>query len=132
MHFKMALGIAATCLPLMAEAATFRAENRVAVVGQADGFAVQGDAGHGARGMWCAAADYARRALGAAGTDRIYIAEGRTPGLGQRGPVRFTLDAQGLPPGEVFIVGASLRRAGANLSVDHAYSFCADAKVINR
>ena len=117
---------------LPAEAQSFRAENRVAVVPAPGGFDVQGDAGFGARGMWCAAADYARDVLGAGGFDRIYIAEGRAPGLGQRAPVRFTMDPTGLRPSNVLIVGASLRTAGANLSVDHAQGFCADAKVIAR
>lgn len=116
--------------PLYAQ--EFTAENRVAVTGVAEGFEVVNGGGYGARGMWCAAADYARTILGARGNARMFIAEGRTPGLGQRAPVRFTLDPTGLDPSPVFIVGASLRRAGASLSVDHAYQFCADARVINR
>lgn len=115
-----------------ATAQTFRAENRVDVVAVAGGFEVENGGGYGARGMWCAAADYARDVLGATGFQRIYVAQARRPGLGQRDPVRFTLDADGLTPASVFIVGASLRRAGSTLSVDHAYQFCADAKVINR
>lgn len=115
-----------------AAAQTFRAENRVLVTPVAGGFEVANGGGFGARGMWCAAADFARRVRGARGTDRIYIAEGRKPGLGQRAPVRFTLDPTGLNPSPVTIVGSSLRRAGSTLSVDHAYVFCADAKVINR
>ena len=132
MRWMMAIPLALAGFVPAAEAAPFRAENRVTVTSAELGFDVRGDAGFGARGMWCAAADYARRALGVAGTERIYIAEARTPGLGQRGPVRFTLDAGTLPRSEVFIVGSSLSTLGANLSVDHAYSFCADAKVINR
>lgn len=114
-----------------AAAQTFRAENGVFVRPFSAGFEVQSDGGHGARGMWCAAADYARRVLGAASVDRIYVAEGRPPGLGQRAPVRFTMDASGLTPRTVIIVGASLSRAGSNLSVGHAYRFCADARLIN-
>lgn len=110
----------------------FRAQNRVTVVSVPGGFEVRGDAGHGARGMWCAAADYARRVLGAGGFDRIYIAEGRVPGIGQRAPVKFTMDPSGLIPSNVLVLGASLRTAGASLSVDHAIGFCADSKVIER
>lgn len=117
--------------PAMAQ--SFRAENRVTVTPAPGGFDVANGGGFGARGMWCAAADYARSILGADGFDRIYIAQGRTPpGLGQRAPVRFTMDRTGLVPASVIITGASLQIAGSNLSVDHAYSFCADAKVINR
>lgn len=125
----LAAGLLATTT---AHAQTFRADNRVTVIGVPGGFEVLGDAGHGARGMWCAAADYARRVLAADGFDRIYIAEGRTPGLGQRAPVRFTMDPTGLVPSNVLVLGASLRTAGATLSVDHAYGFCADSKVIER
>ena len=80
--------------------------------------------------MWCAAADYARDVLGARGTHRIYVARDRAPG--QRGPVRFTLDPSGLTPVTVVLTGASIRQAGANLSVDHAQSFCADFRLTNR
>ncbi len=124
--------IAALFVAAPVSAQSFFAENRVVVNGTAGGFEVSGGGGYGARGMWCAAADFARDVLGAAGVDRIYIAQGRTPGFGQRAPVRFTLDPTGLLPKPVFVVSASLRQAGSNLSVDHAYQFCADAKVINR
>lgn len=124
--------IAALTVSTALLAQEFRAENHVFVVSVAGGFDVVDGGGYGARGIWCAAADYARKVLGASGTARIYIAEGRPPGLGQRAPVRFTLDPTGVDPSLVTIVGASLRKAGASLSVDHAYQFCADAKLINR
>ncbi|MCX7560858.1 hypothetical protein OS190_14875 [Sulfitobacter sp. F26204] len=115
-----------------ASAMEFRAENDVAVRAVTGGFEVMSDGGYGARGMWCAAADYARKARGAHGFARLFIAEGRAPGIGQRAPVRFTLDPSGLNPVPVTIVGASLRRAGSSLSVDHAHQFCTDARIINR
>jgi hypothetical protein len=118
------------CAPVAAQ--SFRAENHVVVTGVTGGFEISSGGGYGARGMWCAAADYARDVLGAAWADRIYIAQGRSPGIGQRAPVRFTLDSTGLNPKSVFIVGMSLRQAGSNLTVSHAYQFCTDAKVINR
>ena len=121
-----------TCLlstPVTAQ--TFRAENGVYVQPAANGFDVLGDGGYGARGMWCAAADYALKVLGAVSVDRIYVAKGRVPGLGQRGPVTFTMDRSDLTPRTVIIVGASLRIAGSNLSVGHAYRFCADARLTN-
>lgn len=122
--------IAAMALAAPAMAQTFRAENRVKVAPVDGGFEVLGDAGFGARGMWCAAADYARSELGAKGGDRIYIAQGRTPGLGQRKAVKFTMDATGLSPSNVVIVGASLRKAGSSLAVGHAYQFCSDHKLV--
>jgi len=115
-----------------ASAQTFRAENQVDVVPTAGGFAVQNGGGFGARGMWCAAADFARDRLGARGVDRIYVRTGRTPGVGQRAPVEFTLDPAGLTPSSVLIAGSGLRTPGANLSVDHAHIFCDDAKGVNR
>jgi len=119
---------AALATPLSAQ--TFRAENRVTVTPGSGGFSVENGGGQGARGMWCAAADYARDVLGASGSQRIYVAEDRA--RGQRGPVRFTLDATGLTPSRVSILGSSIRTAGANLSVGHAISFCADFKLSSR
>jgi hypothetical protein len=110
-----------------ATAQTFRAENRVTVTGVPGGMSVPNGGGHGARGMWCAAADYARDVLGARGTQRIYVASDSA-----RGPVRFTLNRDGLTPSRVTIVGGSVRNAGANLSVDHAHQFCNDFKLVNR
>lgn len=115
---------------LPATAETFKAKNRVEVKPVAGGFEVLGDAGFGARGMWCAAADYARRALKAKGGDQLYVAQPRTPGLGQRGSVVFTIDPAGLTPSSVLILGSSLRTQGARLSVGHAYQFCADGNLI--
>tara|TARA_R110002049_G_scaffold48160_1_gene138970 strand:+ start:3677 stop:4081 length:405 start_codon:yes stop_codon:yes gene_type:complete len=103
-----------------------RAVNDIDVTPTSGGFAVQGDGGTGARAMWCAAADYAFKRAGAAGADRLYISEGRTPGIGQRAAVTFTLDPDGLTPSAVLVTGLSLRSAGANLSVGHARSFCSN------
>ncbi len=118
---------AAIAGPLAAQ--TLRVENRMDVVPTASGFEVMGDGGLGARGMWCAAATYARDVAGARSAQQIYVAQGRVPGLGQRDGVVFTLDPSGLQPTPVVIVGASLRRAGATLSVGHAITFCADFRL---
>jgi hypothetical protein len=117
-----------TALTLAPAAQAFEADNGVGVDAAQGGILVTGDAGQGARGMWCAAADYARDVLGAAGYQRLYVAVARSPGLGQRAPVLFTTDAAGLDPAPVFLVGASLARAGSSLSVDHALGFCRDAR----
>lgn len=111
-------------------AGAFTAQNRIAVSGSADRIEVAGGGGFGARGAWCAAADYAQKRLGASGTTRLYVAESNTLRAGS--PLLFTLNADGLSPRPVTIVGASLRTPGATLSVAHAQSFCADARVINR
>lgn len=124
----MALLTAAALLATPLAAQSFRAENRVIVTPTSTGFTVPDGAGHGDRGIWCAAADYASRVLGARGTQRVYVAEDRT----SRQPAAFTLDSAGLTPRRVFIVGGSARRAGSSLTVDHAMLFCADARIINR
>ncbi|KIN73168.1 hypothetical protein [Sulfitobacter guttiformis] len=116
-----------TAAPLSAQ--EFTARNGVTVAAVGKGFNVTGDAGIGARGVWCGAADYARSVKGATGAQRLYIAEDRKRGFGQRGPVTFTLDPNGLTPSSTVIVGGSLGRAGANLSVGHAFGFCADHKL---
>lgn len=131
-HRKLQAVCLAACLAGPVAAQEFRAENRVTVTPVSGGFAISNGNGYGARGMWCAAADFARDRLGAQGTDRVYIRDARSPGIGQRAPVVFTLSSAGLQPSGVLSVGASLRTPGANLSVDHAQQFCADARFINR
>lgn len=116
-------------LAVPATAQSFVAENRVAVTGAGQQITLSEDGGFGARGMWCAAADYARRVLGAGETARLRVERPRsTP----RGPVTFALGAPERGTFSVMIVGTSLRQKGANLSVGHAFSFCADAKIIDR
>jgi len=115
----LALGVA---LPAHA----FQAENRVTVNAVSNGFNVTGDAGYGARDIWCAAADYARSEAGARDAQRLYVAQARAA----RGrEVVFTLNPEGLTPTSVLILGQSVKTAGANLSVGHAYSFCADHRL---
>ena len=112
-----------------ATAQSYRAENRVSVAPQSGGlFSVPAATRYGARGAWCAAADYASAVLGASGTSRLYV---RSPQTSNSGPVVF-----GLTPGNTTPVGvqgttAALRTAGSNLSVDHAIQFCADARLIS-
>lgn len=119
-------GVVALLGATPAFAQNFTAENGVDVVQTGNGFAVTGDAGIGARGMWCAAADYARSVKGARSAQRLFIQEGRKTG---RSPVIFALTSPDAPAKSVTILGLSLRSEGANLSVGHAYSFCADHKL---
>lgn len=129
MYRTLTAALAALTLAAPAGAAPFRAENRVSVTAAPGGFLVHGGGGQGARGMWCAAADYAREVLGAPQTQRVYVAQDSPRGLGLRQPVLFTLDPSGLTPSRFLIVGGSVGRAGANLLIGHAYSFCADHRL---
>jgi len=119
MSAALTLGVA---LPVQA----FQAENRVTVNPVSNGFSVTGDAGYGARDIWCAAADYARSEAGASDGQRLYVAQGRA--AGDRAVV-FTLNPEGLTPSSVLVLGQSVKTAGANLAVGHAYSFCADHRL---
>lgn len=120
-----ALAVPAT----VAGAQSFRADNRVTVTAQQGGlFSVPSASRFGARGAWCAAADYAESVLGASGTSRLYV---RTPVSGNSGPVVFGLTPGETTPVRVQGTTAALRTAGSSLSVDHAIQFCADARLIN-
>ncbi|WP_299874163.1 hypothetical protein [uncultured Sulfitobacter sp.] len=119
----------ALALATPAAAQTFRAENRVDVTPVANGFAIADGNGQWARGMWCAAADYARDVLGAGGTQRIYVAKSKGRGAGN--PVIFTLDPTGLTPSSVTFLSSSIKTPGANLSVDQANVYCADFRLRN-
>ena len=111
-----------------ATAQSLRVENRVTVSAVPGGFSVPDGGGMGARGMWCAAGEYAARRAGAAETARVYVAVPRGRGF-DRAPVVFTLDPAGLVPRPVLILGTSLTRAGSSLSVAHARSLCADFRL---
>lgn len=97
-----------------------------------NGVRIQGETGQGARGTWCAAAEYMQAELGARGNQDIYVSDPRPRGFGKSNAVSFTLDPTGLTPSDVFIVGLSLTRKGARLSVDHALTFCADLRLPSR
>lgn len=120
--------VALTCSPVLAQ--EFRADNDVLVTPVAGGFSVASDAGLGARGYWCAAADYARDVRDASGGARLYVAADRPAGIGQRSAVVFTLDPADLMPRPTAVLGATLSRPGSNLAVGHAIGFCADGKLI--
>lgn len=76
---------------------------------------------------WCAAADYARRALGASWQTKVYIARGRgvSETTGKRSSVQFTLDAGavGVTPSTSWLSTNSLA-AGENMSVQQANTYC--------
>lgn len=124
--FGAALMLAA---PTVTDAQTFQAENRVMVTDLGNGtFSVPTRNAFGARGTWCAAADYAMSVLGASGTSRVYVRDAKTA---PSDSVVFALSAGDTTPAGVSSVAAGLRTPGANLSVDHAFQFCYDARLIN-
>ncbi len=97
----------------------------------ADTFEVIEGQGAGARGLWCAAADYARDQLNPANTARLYVVEprGDSQTVQGRKAVTFSLTPQGTVPRQTFIVGFSTYNAGSSLSVSHALSFCAGERL---
>lgn len=129
--FSLVLATVLTVASAVPSAAqTFRAENRVVVTPQSGGlFSVPFGNRFGGRGAWCAAADYAIDVLGASGTSRIYVRVPIAQGVNQ---VVFGLTPGNTNPSGVSGTTAALRTAGANLSVDHAFQFCYDAKLIHR
>ena len=90
-------------------------------------FEAYGSSAASADRYWCAAADYARRALGAPWTARIHLVRGRGPGVSvnKRTTVHFTLDpvAAGVEPADPGIVTLPLR-VGTSRSVQSAFQDC--------
>lgn len=127
MFRKILTALPIIALSSVAHAQTFKADNRVLVQpAGANSFAVPSGGRFGARGAWCAAADYAMDVLGQRGTARIYV---QKPLASPSAAVVFGLDPAGASPASVTSTSAALRVAGSNLSVDHAFQFCADARL---
>ncbi|GLT07816.1 hypothetical protein ACFQFQ_13650 [Sulfitobacter porphyrae] len=84
--------------------------------------------GEGARGMWCAAADYAIHQLGVAATQRLYVKSprGRSQSYSGRVGVVFTTDASSLPTEPSRSVAVRVDTPGLGLPVYHANQFCRD------
>ena len=88
-------------------------------------------AGSGPREIWCAAAQYADYALGAAGNTRVYLTQGtaQAPEYGGRRATRFTISpsaelAASPGPNASGSYSVSLSKIGYNLRVAHAEGFC--------
>lgn len=115
----------AVVMPVGASAQTFRAVNDLNVVplGRST-FEVIEARGEGPRGIWCAAAEYAERRLGAQG--RIYISEARGPSrsIAGRKSVVFTTNAASLTQGPFRSTSLSTSQVGIGLPIDHAIQFC--------
>lgn len=129
MFQKLILAIPLIVASGVAGAQTYTAENHLKVQPVAGGgFSVPSSGRFGARGAWCAAADYAMDVLGKSGTTRIYVQQ---PIASRSGPVVFGLDPAGAAPMPVTGTTSALRVAGSNLSIDHAIQFCWDARLTN-
>ncbi len=120
--------VIALSAPVAVSAQTFRAINHLNVV-PLDGssFEVIESGGKGPRGIWCAAAEYAERRLGARG--RVYILEARGPSRSVQGrkSVVFTTDAGSLTQGPFQSAVLSTSQVGIGLPIDHAIQFCREA-----
>lgn len=123
----LALAVAMAVWPAMAKA--FTAENRMTVTPQGDGtFEVSGQAELWARDYWCAAGDYAQRALGLPVTARIAVTDPYQPG---KKAVAFAVKPDADPRFRAVLIALSIRNAGASLSVGQARGFCADYRLRN-
>ena len=120
-------GLIAALMPALAHAQSYRAINKLTVVPLGGSkFEVIEQRGEGPRGIWCAAAEYAKRRLGASG--RVYVSEGRGPARSVQGrkSVVFTTNAASLSQGPSQSLVVSTSRVGAGLPIAHAIQFCRD------
>lgn len=117
----------ACILPAALSAQTYRAINDLNVIPLgASTFEVIEARGEGPRGIWCAAAEYADKRLGADG--RIYIREGRGPAHSVKGrkSVVFTTNPANLSQEPSRSVSVNTASVGLGLPVVHALQFCRD------
>lgn len=125
-HVLLAV-VLSSAMPMLANAQTYRAINDLNVVplGQSS-FEVIEARGEGPRGIWCAAAEFADKRLGAKG--RLYIRDGRGPAHSVRGrkSVVFTTNAGSLSQGPSRSVSVNTSTVGLGLPVVHALQFCRD------
>ncbi|MDT0682838.1 hypothetical protein RM543_09085 [Roseicyclus sp. F158] len=91
-------------------------------------------AGAGPVDYWCAAGDYARRAMGRDGSDRLYLLRplGQSNAAPRRSSVAFTIVPYpevdgGSRPGDGGSYSVPLDVVGYNLRTLHARAFCPDS-----
>lgn len=119
-------------LPSLASAQGYVAVNQLKVIplggGDIEVIEARGD---GARGMWCAAADYVVRQIGVTRGQRLYVKRARGPSLSGAGRIGvvFTTDAKALPVTPSQAVSVSVRTPGQGLPVRHAHQFCKDYEI---
>ena len=126
------LGLAALMaagLALPATAQGYQAVNRLVVVPLGGGdFEVIEGRGEGARGIWCAAADYIKARQGGGANPRVYVKRVRGPSIaapGRKGVV-FTTDVGALGAAPSQSLSVTTRIAGVGLPANHAIQFCKD------
>lgn len=126
-HMFFPLLIAA--LPLPALAQSYLSINRLHVFSiSATDMEVIEERGEGARGIWCAAADFTLQRNGQVPHQRLYVKEARGPSMrapGRKGTV-FTTDVNSLPVNASKAYSVSVNIPGQGLPVVHAYQFCQD------
>ncbi|WP_264212893.1 hypothetical protein [Leisingera thetidis] len=131
-NYISALGLVClTALPATAGAFTTSRGVRVLPVSETVYEVVPRGAG-GTWDYWCAAAEYARRELGAGWTDRFYVVRGRDVSVttGRRSSVQFTLypERAGVPAKTGWL---SLGfRPGDSMSVQQGYGYCVNEPVL--
>ncbi|MDK3075473.1 hypothetical protein QO034_20570 [Sedimentitalea sp. JM2-8] len=122
----IALAILLVGAPGAGDAFTSRSGARVNPVNQAVFEVVPRSSGNGPI-IWCAAADYAQRALKAPWQARVYVARGRGVSVttGRRSAVQFTLDpaAAGIVPNGTSLSLNSFA-VGDSMSVQQAFGYC--------
>lgn len=122
--FLTALVVAAAA----SQAAAFTAINRLDVnpLSQPGAFEVIQSRGAGPRQFWCAAADYARRELGAPASQRIVLAapRGASATVPGRTAVTFQLAPRGARPESRGGVSTTVRIPGEAYSTSFARGFC--------
>ncbi|APE44095.1 hypothetical protein BOO69_12275 [Sulfitobacter alexandrii] len=124
--------VLAAGIPSVAASQSYEAINHLKVYGLSPtSFEVIEDHGEGARGMWCAAADYAINRLGVPRTTRFYVKSPRgrsQTGAGRVGVV-FTTDASSLSVQPSRSVSVSVETPGEGLPIYHANQFCRDYEI---
>ncbi|MCX7560857.1 hypothetical protein OS190_14870 [Sulfitobacter sp. F26204] len=129
---RLCLAFICATLAVPAYAQSYLAVNRLQVVPVGNNaFEVIESRGEGARGMWCAAADFVLYGQGKKGNQRLYVKVPRGPSAtvaGRKGAV-FTTDVNSLPNGPKESYSVSVRIAGLGLPVLHAYQFCKDYQI---
>lgn len=123
--------LVATLQPQTADALTTRNGVRVNPLNAAVFEAVPRSSGSGTI-VWCAASEYARRALKASWQTEIYVVRGWGPSetTGRRSAVQFTIDpsAAGITPAPGS-VSLNNFKTGDSMSVQRANSFCEEQPV---
>lgn len=128
MHMAGKTVLRAALLALPCTAMAFTAPNRLNVNPvDANVFEVIGKPGSSGPDYWCAAADYANRALRAPWAAKLYIARTRGPSVtsGRKSAVHFTLNpsAAGVTPASASLSLNALKE-GDNMSVQLAHTYC--------